>query len=326
MTPEKLQALRRIEAGLREHPFPPQLIVETTAYCNFACRHCHHHELRRPRGRMSDALWTKLVTEAAACRPDVELWPTFYGEALLLGPRIFAYVRQARAAGLTNIVLNSNGSFCRDGVNEQILTCGLRKFLLSLDGFTRETFESIRYTRDPHGKHGPVYAGVRDLLRRKRQLDAQGLETPTIICQFSKMEENEHEADAFRDYWLALGAHVKIREKLTWTGFVPAANLTREFRERIACPWANNTCAIHWNGDVVACAVDNEGRFVAGNVNDQTIAGVWQGELRGLREAHRRHIWDDLPEICQGCLDWQAVGASSYTPDGQVYHSVAATQ
>jgi radical SAM protein with 4Fe4S-binding SPASM domain len=326
MTPEKVQALLRIEAGLREHDFPPQLVVETTAYCNFGCRHCHHRELRRPRGRMSDALWTKIITEAAARRPDVELWPTFYGEALLLGPRIFRRVRQARAAGLTNIVLNSNGSFCRGSTNDEILTCGLRKFLLSLDGFTKQTFESIRYTRDPHGKFEEVYAGVRDLLCRKKQLDARGVATPGIVCQFSKMAENEHEAEAFKDYWLAHGAQVKIREKLTWTGFVPAGNLTRDYAHRIACPWANNTCAILWNGDVVACAVDNEGRFVAGNVNDQSITDVWHGQLRGLREAHRRHVWDDLPEVCQGCLDWQAVGASHYTPEGQVYHSVAATQ
>jgi radical SAM protein with 4Fe4S-binding SPASM domain len=138
------------------------------------------------------------------------------------------------------------------------------------------------------------------------------------------MDENEHEVEAFRRYWTQRGAHVKIREKLSWTGFVPAANLTRDYSQRIACPWVNNTCAIHWNGDVVACAVDNEGGFIAGNVNEQSIAEIWRGPLRKLRATHRKHVWDDLPALCQACLDWQAVGASHYTPDGQVYHSVAA--
>jgi len=325
MTPEKLAALKRIEAGLVEHEFPPQLVVETTARCNFRCTHCHHHELQREKGIMTQELWTKIVEEVAQARPGCELWPTFYGEALAVGKKIYARIRQAADLGLTNLVLNSNGSYCRDGNNDLILTCGLKKFILSLDGFTKETFERIRYTLDPHGKHEPVYAGVRDLLRRKAELDAEGVPTPQIICQYSKMDENEHEAEAFKEYWLSLGADVKIREKLTWTGFVPAANLTRNYRDRIACPWSNNTAAIHWNGDVVACAVDNEGRFVAGNVNDQTIREVWTGALRKFRAAHRNHVWDDLPRLCQGCIDWQAVGASYYATDGSTYHSVAAT-
>ncbi|MBU0718332.1 MAG: SPASM domain-containing protein, partial [Planctomycetes bacterium] len=212
------------------------------------------------------------------------------------------------------------------GLNDQILTCGLRKFLLSLDGFTKETFERIRYTLDSHGKYEPVYAGVRALIERKKQLDAQGVETPTIICQFSKMDENEHEAEAFADYWLNLGAQVKIREKLTWTGLVEASNLTKSYQHRIACPWGNNTCTIHWNGDVVGCAVDNEGRHIAGNVSEQSISEIWTTTLRRLREIHRQHRWDDLPEVCRGCIDWQAVGATNYTPAGEVYHSIAAAE
>ncbi|MBI4718679.1 MAG: radical SAM protein [Planctomycetes bacterium] len=326
MTAEKLQALLRIESQLREHDFPPQIVCETTAFCNFRCVHCHHEALERPKGHMSDALWSRIVTEVAREKPDAEFWPTFYGEALMLRDRLFARIRQARDLGLTNLVLNSNGSYCRDGHNHDILTCGLRKFILSLDGLTKETFEHVRFTRDPHGKFEPVYAGVRDLLELKRQLDDQGERTPTIICQFSKMERNEHEAEAFAEYWLGLGAEVKIREKLTWTGYVAAENLTRKYTQRIACPWGNNTCAIHWNGDVVACAVDNEGRFVGGNVNQQSIREIWTTSMRAFRKAHRDHRWDDLPELCRQCIDWQAVGATYYKPSGEVYQSVAATE
>jgi len=326
MSPEKQQALMDIEAKLRESNFPPQVVVETTAYCNFRCRHCHHDKLEREKGTMSTDLWTKIVSEVAERKPDAELWPTFYGEALILGERLYRWIRQAREAGLTNLVLNSNGSFCRGRYIDDILMCGLRRFLLSLDGFTQETFERIRYTRDRNGKYEPVYTGVRELLRRKHELDAVGIQTPTIICQFSMMDDNEHEAEPFREYWLRHGAHVKLREKLTWTGYVSASNLTRDYAHRVACPWGNNTCAIHWNGDVVACAVDNEGSFIAGNVREQSIYDIWNGPLREFREKHRRHIWDDLPALCQGCLDWQAVGASHYTPDGQVYHSVVATE
>ena len=325
MTPEKLQALRRIESKLKDTDFPPQIVIETTAVCNFRCRHCHHESLQRKKGHMAQELWTKIITEIAEKRPDAEVWPTFYGEALVLGKKFFAMARQAKQLGLANIVLNSNGSFCRDWYIDEILTCGLKKFMLSLDGFSKETFEHIRYTLDPHGKFELVYAGVRKLLERKNELDAEGVETPSIICQFSQMDENEHETEAFTEYWLGLGADVKVREKLTWTGFVPAPNLTRSFPERIACPWAINTCAIHWNGDVVACAPDNEGKFVGGNLNEKSIEEVWTTSMREFRKAHLDHRWDDLPDVCITCLDWQAVGAAFNKPTGEKYESVAAS-
>lgn len=273
---------------------------------------------------MSEALWNRIIREVAREAPDAELWPTFYGEALMLGRRIYDRIRVARELGLTRLVLNSNGSFLRDCHIDEILTCGLRTFILSLDGLTRETFEHVRYTLDPHGKHQPVYEGARQLLRRKHELDRRGVATPTIVCQFSRMQVNQHEAEAFRDYWLGLGAHVKFREMLTWTGFVPAANLTHDFTERIACPWGNNTMAIHWNGDVVVCAVDNEGRHVVGNVASQSIRTIWTTALRSLRRTQRAHRWSELPPLCRDCLDWQAVGASHYTPDGREYHSICA--
>ena len=324
MKPEKLQALLKIEANLRESDFPPQIVCETTAVCNFRCRHCHHESLQRSKGHMKDELWTKIVEEVAQKSPDVEFWPTFYGEALVLGKRLIRKIRQARALGMTNIVLNSNGSYCTDEMNEEILTCGLKRFILSLDGFTKETFEHIRYTLDPKGKYEPVHEGIHKLFARKKELDAAGIDTPLIICQFSQMEENEHETEAFTDYWLSQGADVKVREKCTWTGFVPAENLTNKYEQRIACPWGNNTCAIHWNGDIVACAVDNEGRFVGGNVNEQSIEEIWTTTMRKFRKAHREHRWEDLPEVCQNCIDWQAVGATYHTVGGEVYHSVAA--
>jgi len=326
MTDEKRRRLLDIERELCQHDFPPQIVLETTAFCNFRCTHCHHDQLGRRKGTMSIELWKKLVDEIAEHRPDAQVWPTFYGEAMMLKGRLFDYLSYARDAGLTNMVLNSNGSYLYGEFIDLLLTSGLKRFLLSLDGFTRETFERIRYTRDPKGKHAPVYQGVRDLLARKRELDLAGHETPTIICQFSMMDDNEHEVEAFRRYWLAQGAHVKVREKLTWTGYVAAPNLDRDPPLRIGCPWGVNCCAILWNGAVVACPSDNEGRFVGGHVEHATIHEVWNGAMREFRARHLEHRWNELPDVCRACSDWQAVGAVHYTPDGGVYGSIMAAE
>ncbi len=90
----------------------------------------------------------------------------------MLGYKLYAMLDYARRQGLTNVILNSNGSMLSDYHVEFILESGLEPFILSLDGFSKETFEKIRYTRYPKGKFDVVYSNVAKLLERKAVLDS----------------------------------------------------------------------------------------------------------------------------------------------------------
>lgn len=300
----KLAFLRQVESQLKPADFPPQVIIETTAACNLHCAHCGHGTMDRPKGHMSMALYRKIVDEIAERAPHTEVWPTFYGEAFLLDYRLFYMLRYARKRGLTNLVLNTNGTRISEEVAEWILDSGLRVIMFSLDGFTPETFEAIRCGAN----RDAVFANIERLLELKARHTGP---MPVVEVQYSMMDGNEHEVDTFKAYWLARGADVKIREKLTWGGRVDAPNLHQDLA-RIACPWAVRTCAIHWNGDVVACAVDYEGKYVAGNVARDSVAEVWQHGHRRLEQLHLTHTFDALPDPCRGCLDWQVGGGAQH--------------
>lgn len=302
------ERLRSIERELVEHPFPPQLVVENTSYCNMRCVHCSHRELRRPQRHMPRERWNRIVEEVGREAPATELWPTFYGEALILGRggELWDRLDHAAAAGCTNLVLNSNGTLLDRWDNiDRILASPLRRFILSLDGFTKQTFESIRVG----GDRDHIYAAVEELLRRRA---ARGLVYPVVICQFSVMDANATEVEAFREHWHARGAEVKVRRMLEWgaVGTVRASTIDHATRFRIACPWANNTMAILQDGRATACAVDYEGSFCVGNVDELGVAGLWARLGERLRVVHRAHRWEDLPELCRGCRDWQVAGAS----------------
>lgn len=297
--------LRDIEARLKEHDFPPQVVIETTSYCNLKCVHCSHREMMRPQQHMQRALYDKIVEEIGRVAPDTEVWPTFYGEAFILGQELWDRLDYAASAGCRNLVLNSNGTLLdRDGNIDKILASPLRRFILSLDGLSKEVFEHIR----AKAKWEEVYPDVERLLERRREL---GLTYPTITAQFSVMKENAHEAEDFRRFWEARGAEVKIRPMLEWTatGTVRSETIDHNTDFRIACPWGNNTMAIHQDGNVVACAVDYEGVFVAGNLRTASVAELWAVLGEKLRRPHREHRWRDIPNICKGCGDWQVAGA-----------------
>ena len=308
--------LLAIEGELREHSFPPQLVVENTSYCNMKCSHCAHGLMLRPQRHMDRPVWDMIVTEVGRESPECELWPTFYGEALILRGELWDRLDYAARAGCRNLVLNSNGSLlARFGHIDSILRSPLRRFILSLDGFTAETFEKIRVG----GKRDAIFAAVEELCQ-KRQERRQSY--PVVVVQFSVMPENASELDTFTAYWRERGAEVKSRPMLEWgnTGAVQSDTIVHDADWRLACPWANNTCAIHADGSVVACAVDYEGRFCVGNVQGASIRALWAELGNRLRRLHREHRWAELPAICQRCGDWQVAGAK-YDEEEQAAHT-----
>lgn len=302
---QRCQELLDIEARLVEHQFPPQLVIENTSYCNLKCIHCSHREMIRPQRHMERELWDKIVEEVAREKPDCEVWPTFYGESLILGDELWDRLDYANKVGCTNLVLNSNGTLLdRPGVIDKILDSPLRRFILSLDGLSKGTFEHIR----EKAVWEEVYPYVEELCRKRLE---RGQTYPTITAQFSVMEENAHEVSEYRKYWQERGAEVKVRPMLEWTatGTVRTDTIDHNTMFRIACPWGNNSMAIHQDGSVVACPVDYEGMFKPANVQFTTVKEAWKllGEM--LREKHRNHDWLNIPNICKGCGDWQVAGA-----------------
>lgn len=298
--------LLKIESTLKDHSFPKQIVIETTAFCNQRCSHCGHKTMKRKKGNMEIKLYKKIIDEISQVDPSTEVWMTFYGEALLLRYKLYYMIKYAKDKGLTNVVLNSNAGLLDDENADLLIESGLDRFIISIDGFSKETYEKIRVG----GTFEQTYQNV---LGMWNKIKSKGLRKPKLEVQFSVMDENESEVEDFNEYWLNQGVYVKNREKLTWAGTVKASNLSNDL-SRIACPWTICTCAIHWNGDIVACAVDYDGGYIAGNVNDNSIQHIWQNGHKNLRDIHLNHQFEDLPKVCINCLDWQAVGAFTLDP------------
>ena len=72
------------------------------------------------------------------------------------------------------------------------------------------------------------------------------------------------------------------------------------------------TMSITDTGKAVTCAVDLDASFVAGDCNKQSLKEIWNGKLRELRHFHISKRFEELPEICRGCKDWQSAWADYY--------------
>lgn len=296
---------RCAEAGA----FPRVVLIDSVSYCNLRCSMCFHRAMTRRRGFMPWPLFTKIVDEIAREAPEIRVWMVFFGEALIRkrqAPTIFDMITYAKKAGLKDVVLNSNAQLLDTDSAERLIDAGLDAIYVGIDALSPETYRNLRVG----GDYARVVGNVRGLIEVKRR---RGAVRPAVFVQFVEMPENVEERDAFVAFWTREGATVKVRPKVSWAGMIDAPNLVLGDEQRWPCHWAMQTMSITDSGQVVTCAVDLDARFVAGDVNRQSLADIWNGPLKQLRSLHLGRHFAELPEHCARCRDWQSARAEYHS-------------
>lgn len=300
-----------IEKRYKLSNFPLNLIVEVGNHCNLNCTTCLNDKLTRSRGFMDIFLYKKIVDEAAAVNPYTRLWLDFYGEPLLVRWKLYYMIDYAKKCGMKNICINTNGTLINQEMAEMLLDSGIDFISIDCDGWSKEVYESIRVGAD----RDKFYANIEFLLNRKRE---RKLERPIIELKAMEMDENKVEIPQILKFGREHGAWTTTRRLISWGGQVrEIAESMAHPQERYACGPGIGICAITWDGEVVQCVMDVDGKVSYGNVKNESIAAIWQRRNEDMVKPQLAHDWTALPELCRHCEDWQIVGENRYDEEGK---------
>ncbi len=297
---KKKPDLEALKQFVKEHPFPTDLLVETTAYCNLACIMCPQEKLTRPKGTMTFALWKKIVDEVAEKYPKTIIWPALMGEPLL-DKGIFQKVEYASNKGI-HIALNSNLNAFKKEMTDDLFNSKVPEIIVGMDGFKPETYEKVRV----NGDHKKMMNALSHIIEEKKK---RNLDYPKITLQYIVMDENEDEVEDFVSYWEKSGKKVtlKIKPRTGWADGVGAwtniINVNQEERN-LPCTWLIRQMTVFWNGQVPQCDGDWDGKTSFGNVNENSLEEIWTGALKKIRDRHMNLSFKFSP--CDVCEDWQA--------------------
>ena len=285
--------------------FPRVVLIDNTSACNLKCSMCDHVNIRKYRKieSMPIDLYHRIIDEIAVENPRARVWEIFFGDPFLCKD-IAERIRYAKEKGLTDVVLNSNGVLMTSDKSEAVIASGLDAMYIGVDAATAETYDKIRVG-------GDFTKAVANILAYRDLLLSVGRPEQQLFVQFVVSEFNEHEVDDFRRFWTENGINVKIRPKISWAGLIKAENLRNNCEvERKPCYWLMQTMNICADGRVTLCSVDLHCRVPCGNVREQTMKELWQhGRLKELRRMHLERRFDELPEMCRNCSDWQSAYA-----------------
>lgn len=273
--------------------YPLELVVELTNRCNLNCKICPRDKMGRSLGDMSFNLFKKIVDEIKGKVEMVDL--CFAGESLL-NPEVFRIIKYAKENGIKTFVQTNCMNLDSDTA-EKIIQSGLDLLVLSIDAYSEDVYKKIRLG----GEFQKVVENAKNFLRMKNNNGGK----PYTIAQMVYTQENKNEVKDFYSYWKKNGADaVRIKPFNSRAGLVDVFNV--QFQNQKPCIRLWRGMAIYWDGKVVPCCMDYQGRYIVGDVNKESILDIWNSErMKSLRELHITGNKKES-ELCKNCEGYSA--------------------
>ena len=239
------------------------------------------------KGIMKTDAATRLLDEIAPAHPLIQ--PNIYGEPLLI-PNLRERLRDMKTRGIA-IAFNTNGLTLDDDLAKFMVEIELDSISFSIDAASRESLLKVRGV----DKLEKIEAAV------VRMLTARGArELPRISVSFTLQEANRHEEKEFVERWSGIVDCVRVGllfENGTFPDMKPP-------EQRLPCPALYKTMPVHNDGPVTICCLDGFKNTNVGNVFEDGVKAVWNGEeFAKVRYYHETSQWDKVP-FCKSCNGW----------------------
>ena len=272
---------------------PERVLIDFATKCNLRCPMCpvwgseDNEAIASVKGIMNANASKKLLDEIAPARPLIQ--PNMYGEPLLI-PNLRERLKEMKDRGIS-IAFNTNGLTLDDDLAKYMVDIELDAISFSIDAASRESLMKIRGIDKLEKIEAAVF----------RMLAARGNnQLPRISVSFTIQDANRHEEQAFVERWSGIVDCVRVGlifENGTFPDMKPP-------EKRLPCPTLYKTLPVHNDGVVTICCLDGFKSTNVGNVFEQGVKAVWNGEeFAKIRYYHETEQWDKVP-FCKSCNGW----------------------
>jgi len=291
------KALKKLSYRLRltrSWAYPSVFQIEATNFCNLRCPMCPYDTMTRDVGYMEIDLFRRVVDQLAGCTRVLRLHNM--GESLF-HKQIDELIRYARSKGVTTCI-STNATALNEKAAERILTAQLDRLFISFDGAHKETYEMYR-------KGARFERSLANVLRFLEIKEKQQAVKPHTTISMIEMAGTEGEIGEFREFWQKRVDAIRIKRVGNWDGSVDRVNeiALKDFRPPDAppCSWLWDRMVVLWDGRVVPCCYDYDGKYVLGNLRERTLKQIFNDQpMRELRKLHAAGRADES-SLCRGC-------------------------
>ena len=227
---------------------------------------------------MPEHIYCKVVDECQKYK--IPLRFIGWGEPFL-HPKIIDYLEYAKPLPLH---ITNNGQIITERQMRDLVRIGLDSIIFSFQGATKQGYEDTRV--------GASYDKIKDNILKliKYRGDKQ---KPFIHVSSTMTNESRDEVGAFVSYWTSVVDSVGFGKTVVYE--------KKDFTDYRECKEVYQKLTVKWDGQVSCCCADFDNTLVVGNMKDNTLKEVWEGEqLKAIRTLLRNNRYRNL-NLCSKC-------------------------
>ncbi len=280
--------------------YPLDVIAESSNACNLRCSMCFRSDETLPVEKTTSVPFMsmdtfKIIVDECARVGVPALKVSWRGEPML-NTHFTDMIRYAKSRDILEVTSLTNGTLMDERMSREIVDAGLDQLVISIDGFTRETYERIRIG----ASYDTVISNLENLL------DIRGKSRkPFIRLQYTESDVNRHETSLFYQYWKKRVDEITISYCQDFG--TPGSNETEELpRYDFACKQPFQRLVVMTDGTVCVCATDIMGNNAIGNVHETSLMQLWNcGRISNIRQLHKegQYFQNAMCRLCAHNID-----------------------
>jgi len=274
-----------------DHPL--HIDIELSDACNLKCEMCAHGMgTVKEVGFMKQDLAYKLVDEAASIGV-YSLKFNWRGESTLntFLPKIIQY---AKEKDILEVSINTNGLPRVKNMLIQIAESDIDRIIFSVDGFSSETFESIRVG----GNYENLMHNILQVIEWKKKNKTK---KPFLRVQMVRNKKNYQEVSDYIEFWQDKVDDVRISDVMDrgQGGGMSVGDQVTVGRRR--CPQPFQRLVVGRDGRVSPCCADWNQEYIVGDISNESLADIWKNDKVATMRQIQNDIQLDKIDICKNC-------------------------
>lgn len=212
---------------------------------------------------MPESTWKKVIDDTREL--GITYRPFLQNESLLDKrlTKIISYIKKDRTA---RVEINTNGNLLDDRKTNELLEAGTDLVRFSIDAFSESTYSKCRVGLDYHR--------VVDNINRFIELASKNHSNVVTEVRMIDMDINKDEQKPFTEYWGVRADRALIVPLYNWP-WEEGVTMVRK-----PCIKMREEMFFYSDGHAVLCCWDIAGRAVIGDVTEESVLDIWNGEIR----------------------------------------------
>jgi len=296
--------------------YPIQIDFELNYSCNFSCSMCTWSaENTKGRGKntwFDIKAFKEIVDEGV--EKGLKCIRLNYINEPLIRKDIIEFISYAKKKGVLDIYLSTNGSLLTPKISKELIDSGLTRIQVSIDAFTKKTFDKIRQG----GDFKKVVKNTENFIKLRNSLNK---ELPTVRVNFVKTNINEMELDDFIKSWENKADSIGVQDLIDIMNVED--NAEKKTNKKFSCNQPFYHLTVRYDGSVLPCCTfysaklpisklkvnENVKLSTSENLHNlkqkltqRTIEETWKSdEIQYLRSIHKKGDFFKN-KVCNECV------------------------